>query len=533
MVTAPTSSLTRAPATPAKALTAAFPSDFAGDLATESVWLQLRERALKPLHVSELATTEQSREEFLEGARLLRFHGDTALPGRSPQPQQLVIADALAMGHGRNAFGIPRRSSKSTTAIAVALGRASMREDYRVGILTLTSGKAGRSRFLKDVAAPIERLYPDKKTRPLKVVRIAGMEGVHFPNGGMVQWLSTVEDVRGEAFDMLILDEAGEPTDPDRVADVMAAALPTMDTRPGAQLVVMGTAGKWRDGNLLWDALEVGRTGIGGIVEYAMPDTTTDEELADWEPTEEHPEARVKDLILASHPGVGTLTTLEAVKGNFDSMTRETFSREYGGIFGVVGATSGIVNPVKWTNAGSGAALPSPPERFGLAFAPHPDQLCGSIVAAWRDEDGRAVILQLEHKTGINWLPQRALYFSRKYQQEIVFDGGQQVALLVSEQLQRAKPRPRLAPQTFMDVKKAAALLIDQVDRDNLVHFRQPELDNAAGLAVKRKAGVNGWALGRGDAGDDITGLEAGSLALLVYDNQKPLQPRRKPVVRT
>lgn len=520
-------------AIPAMALQAASPSVFSGDLLSETAWLAVRARALQPLNVSELTTTERDRREFLEGARLLRFYGDTALPGRSPKPQQLVIADALATGHGRNAFGIPRRSSKSTTAIAVGLGRAANREDYRVGILTLTSGKAGRSRFFKDVAAPIERLYPDKKTRPLKVVRIAGMEGITFPNGGMVQWLSTVEDVRGESFDLLILDEAGQPTDPERVADVMAAALPTMDTRPGAQLVAMGTAGKWRAGNLLWDALEVGRTGTGGIVEYAMPDTTTDEELADWEPSEEHPDAKVRELVEQSHPGVDTLTTLAAIKGNFDSMSRETFSREYGGIFGIVGSRSGIFDPVKWAVAGSGAELPTLPERFGLAMVCHPDQLSASLMASWRDTNGKAVPLLLEHKQGVQWLAQAALRTSRKYSVPVAFDSASQVVLLTVEQLNRAKPRPKLRPLQFMDVKKGAALVVDEVERGNVEHYRQPELDNAIKLAVKRKAGVNGWALGRADAADDITPAEAWSLALKVYDEQVPKAARRKPVVKT
>lgn len=518
-------SLRPASAVPAKALKAAFPPDQTGEkLARKRAWDGLRNRALAPLRASELVTSEQSRLEFLEGARLLRFHGERALPGRTPQPQQLVINDMLAAGHKRNALVIPRRSSKSTSAIAVGLGRAAHREDYRVGILTLTSGKAGRSRFLKDVAAPIERLYPDKKQRPLKVVRIAGMESIEFPQGGSVNWLSTLDDVRGEAYDLLYLDESGEPGDPEVVREVFAAALPTLDTRPDAQLVVLGTAGRYRDGNLLWDSLELGRRGIGGILEYAMPDTTTDEELASWEPTEETPEGRVRELIELSHPGVATLTTLDSVRENYEGMSVATFAREYGSIFGEIGATSGILDPIKWAAAGTGADLPTPPDRFGLAIAPHPDQISASVMAAWRDDKGRSVLLMLEHKLGVKWLAAAALRFSRKYQMPIVYDSGSQVVLLSVEQLNRAKPRPKLQPLAFMDIKKAAALLVDELDRENLDHFRQPELDSAAKLAVKRKAGVNGWAFGRNPKqfGDDITGIEAASLALLAYDTSKP-----------
>lgn len=497
--------------------------------------MTLRRRALKPLRSSKLVTTEQSRLEFLEGARLLRFYGERALPGREPQPQQLVINDMLAAGHKRSALVIPRRSSKSTSAIAVGLGRAAHREDYRVGVLTLTSGKAGRSRFLKDVAPPIERLYPVKSERPMKVVRIAGMEAIEFPSGGSFNWLSTLDDVRGEAYDLLFLDEAGEPGDPEFVSEVIAAALPTLDTRPGAQLVVLGTAGRYRDGNLLWDALELGRAGTGGLLEYAMPDTTTDEELASWEPTKETPEGNVRKLILAAHPGIGTLTTLDSIRENYESLGVAKFSREYGSIFGEVGATSGILDQVKWAAGGSGADLPTPPERFALVIVPHPDQLCASIMAVWRTEEGRAVGLLLEHKLGVKWLPAAALKLSRKYQTPIVYDSGSQVVLVAVEQLNRAKPRPKLHPLTFMDAKKAAALLVDELERENIDHYRQPELDQAAQVVVKRKAGVNGWLFGRNpkQPGDDITPIEGFAMGLLVYDDQKPKPARRKPVVRT
>lgn len=533
-------------ATPAKAHLGVFPPDpknnsgkkVSNDLSTERAWLALRRKALKPKHVSKLVTTQDDRDEFLEGARLLRFHGDSAKPGMSPQPQQLLLADVLAAGHKRNSLLLPRRSSKSTSAIAVGLGRAATREDYRVGVLTLTSGKAGRSRFLKDVAPPIERLYPDKATRPFKLIKIAGMEGVSWPEGGSMTWLSTLDDVRGEAFDLLYLDEGGEPNDPEAVEETIGAALPTLDTRPGAQLVILGTAGRYRKGNMLWDALQLGRDKLGGILEYSMPDDTTDEELAAWEPTEEHPEGHVRELIELSHPGVGTLTTLESIHENYLTMTGngarvEKFAREYGGIFGELGATRGIFDLEKWAACGTGAELPELPERFGLAMVTHPDQRTAALIAAWRNAEGKAVPLLLEHKQGVEWLAPTAMRVSRKYQQILGYDSGSQVVLITVEQLNRARPRPRMRPFTFMDVKKGAALVVDEIARGNIEQYRQPELDNAVKLAIKRKIGINGWALGRPQPDDDIIAAEGFALALLAYDEGKPKEKRRAPVVRT
>lgn len=530
-------------ATPAKALIREFPPEpspekksapkSGPDLARERSWLALRNKALKPRHSSDLITSEDTRAEFLEGARLLRFYGDRARPGAKVYPQQLLVNDMLAAGHKRNAILLPRRSAKTTSCIIVGLGRAALREDYRVGILTMTSGKAGRKRFLKDVVPPLERLYPDKATRPFKIIKIAGMEGVEWPEtGGSMTWLSSLDDIRGEAFDLLFLDESGEPNDPEVVVETIGAALPTLDTRPGAQLVALGTAGRYRKGNLLWDALELGRAGQGGILEYSMPEGTTDDELAAWEPDEWHPEGRVRELVLGSHPGVKTLTTLESIHENYITMTgngakTESFAREYGGLFGELGETRGVFDVAKWTECGRGSDLPEPPDRFGLAMVAHPDQISAALVAAWRDPEGKAHGLLVDHRNGVEWLAREAAAKARKYQTPLVYDTGSQVILLTVETLNRARPRPRLQPYAFMDIKKAAALLVDEIARANVVHYRQPELDNAIKTSVKRKAGVNGWALGRPIPEADIIAAEGFALALLAYDETKPKAPRR------
>lgn len=540
--------LTQSRATPAKAHNGEFPPEISHekkstqksgpDLGKERSWVALRRKALAPRYVSELVTTPQTRAEFLEGARLLRFYGERAKPGARVLPQQLMLNDVLAAGHKRNAGLLPRRSTKTTSVIIAGLGRAAMREEYRVGIYTMTSGKAGRKRFLKDVVPPLEQLYPDKNNRPFKLIKIAGMEGVNWPEAGSITWLSSLDDIRGEAFDLLVLDEAGEENDADVVTETIGAALPTLDTRPGAQLVVLGTAGRYREGNLLWDALELGRHGRGGILEYSMPDDTTDDELAAWIPDELHPEGRVRELVLGSHPGVNTLTTLESIHENYVTMTgngakTESFAREYGGIFGELGETRGVFDVAKWTEQGRGGDLPTPPERFSLAMVAHPDQISAALVAAWRDDTGKAHGLLLEHRHGVEWLAAEAAVKSRKYKTPLVYDTGSQVILLTVEALNRQRNRPRMHPFAFMDIKKAAALLVDEIRRGNVVHYRQPELDNAIKTAVKRKAGVNGWALGRPIAEADIVAAEGLALALLAYDDAPKQTSRPETRVRT
>lgn len=483
----------------------------------EEGWLELRGRALAPLNVSELVTTERDRLEFLRGATMLRFFGPRAMTGRAPQPQQLVVVDALAAGRQRNAHLLPRRSSKSTTLIAIGLGRAESREDYRVGILTMTTGKAGRSRFLKDVVPALER-----SNVPCKVVKSAGQERVEFASGGIVQWLSSIEDLRGEAFDLIILDESGEP-DPQKVEDVLAAAMPTLDTRPDAQVVVAGTAGRYRKGNLLWDWLELGRSGRAGIVEYAMPESIQDEDVASWE--------SIEHLVLGSHPGIGTLTTAEVIHERYETLPRMVFLAEYGGIFGEEGGIVTLFDALKWARTGrdDDPSKVVKPDRWSLAFAPHPDQLCVSVVAAWRDDQGRAVPMLLDRTVGIDDAVPVLRRLWQKYKTPITYDSGSQVAQLIVTKLNQGSVRPKLEGLTFPDVKQAASLIVDEVDRENVVHWsRQVEFNEGIHRSVKRKSGDRGWLIGRDPKkpDEDITGVEAWSYAQLQFDRTKPKAKR-------
>ena len=516
-------SLSNAVAIPAKALKGgSLPDSVASHpLLVESVWVAFRDSGIEPLHATELVTTEQSRLEFLVGGWLLdRTVKDGGLLGNI-KPQMLRVVDVLAAGRLLNGVIEPRRSSKTTTLFCILLGRCFLRPVHLAGFTLATTQKKAAERYRLDVYGPIVRQWPDETTRPVKLYKGNGTERVEFENGSVLAVLSPDgEAFRSGAYDTLLVDEGGEAS-ADMGDDIQSAVLPAFDTRPEGQFIVAGTAAKFRDTNILWDTIN---DMAAGVLRFTVPDSVTDEELSAWEPSEEHPEAHVRELVEGMHPGVGTLTTLDRIEFNYRKLGIEQFSREYLGLFGTFGSTSTILNHEQWALAGSGAALPPLPERFSLSFVPHPDQLCVSVLAAWRNEQDKAIPLMLDHRLGIEWAAARLLYISRKYSVPITYDSGSQVASLIVEQLNRAKPRPRLDPKTFPDAKKAASLIVDEVERGTVEHYRQPELDSAVKLAVKRKAGVNGWLFGRDpkSMNDDITGVEAWALAQLAYDLAKP-----------
>lgn len=472
-------------------------------------WDAYRSSGIDPLNVSDLDGSSLKRREFLRGAELLGLGGGR----KSLHPQQLMLADVCNADFQTIAVLLPRRSSKTTSIFALALGRCAERDDYLVGYTTCTTGSKARDRFKKDIAPVLERLYPDAKNRPFKIVYAGGQERIVFDNGSIFQILPPKgENFRSDAFDLIILDEAGE-ADPEMGEDLLAGVLPTFDTRPDAQLIIAGTAAKYRDGNLLWDALVDGRAGLNqtGILEYAAPDDTTDEELDDWD--------IVEQLVLLCHPGINTLTTLATIRTRWNKLKRFQFAEEYLSIFGTAGATSGIVNMEQWDKHAIKCKvedLPNPPEKFALAIAVHPDQLSAAIVAVWREKD-QAKLLLIDHRNGVNWLAGEAVRLSRKYRTAIVHDTTGPITVEV-EAIERERPKPRLAPQSFPNVKTAAALLVKDIKSGKVDHFDQEPMNEAAKLAKKRSVGPTAWALGRKLPEDDIVSLEAAAMGLRVFD---------------
>jgi hypothetical protein len=461
--------------------------------------------------------------ERTDRAAFLRGCEATGLIGRRLElkPHQLLVPEVLDMGHEFNGVLMPRRSTKTTTVVAWQMGRCITREDYLSCLIFATTAKKARLRFTQDIAPMMERVYPDKTSRGFKVVRTAGMERVEFDNGSIFAIVApTGDDLRSEAWDLIVVDEAGE-AEAEKGEDLMSAALPTMDTRPDAQMVVMGTAGRFRKGNLLWDQLEEGRAGVGGIVEYAGPDLLTAEDVESWD--------KVAAILETAHPGIASgLTTLATLESRYRKMARDLFMAEYLSIFGDTGGGGSVISPAKWKEAEVPFVMsyPQPPERFALAIGVTAGLTFGVIVAVWRDHKGMAHVLLLEHRPGIRWMAERAAELARKYRLPIVHDNFGSI-LVVVEELHRMTPRPRFEPQTTRDTTTAAAKFVEAVETGHLMHYAQDALTDAALSARKRTVGPKAWAFGRRDIDDDIAPLETASLALRAYDET----PERRPIV--
>jgi hypothetical protein len=490
------------------------------DLQNEATWLEWRDQIIAPQHSTGLVTTDQSRAEFLEGARLLRLDKRRRYDGKiiGPTPIQLAIADTLAAGQKLNAFLEPRRSTKTTSIQAVLLGRCSLRDDYLVGWTMATTGAKTGERFRKDIVQPLERLYPDDHSRPFKLYQGKGDQAVSWPNGSWFNIYSPNGDgFRSGAFDVAWVDEAGE-AEPELGEDLTASIRPTLHTRHGAQLILSGTAATYRAGNLLWDGLT---DPSAAVLRHGIPDDTDPELLNDW--------ATVEPLVLASHPGIGWSTPLDAIHDDWNTPAmRKSFAAEILGLFGEEGSNVALIPQPLWTASAVPLVSVKPGTLSSLAAVVHPDGSAASVVQAWTGADGYVYGALIHHQAGVVGFRKKLLLLSRQLGRPITYDSKSTATEVEMRQLREARPAPAERPLLTADISRSAVHLLNLIREDKFRHFDQAELNGAAEIAIKRPIGqTGGWGFGRPDVkrrpGDDITPLEALSLAIWALQDERKL----------
>jgi hypothetical protein len=499
------------------------------DLQDEATWLEWRSRIPAPVVVTDMVTTEETRREFLEGARLLRMDKRRrADGGYGPSPIQLVIADVLNAGRKFNGVLEPRRTTKTTAIQAVILGRCTFRDDYLVG-WTMTKKDGGQKtgeRFRKDIVQHLERLYPNPKERPFVINKGKGTEAIEWRSRGTFfnAYAPGNEAFTSGAYDIAWVDEAQDAT-PEVGEDLMTSIPPTLDGRDRPQMIGSGTAPEYQAGNLLWKLLHMPGA---GVIRHGIAQDTDPAELEAWDPDEEHPEARVRELIELNHPGIGYTTPLSDVFDNFNAMTLKAFSREYLSLPGEEGANTTLIHQPTWKKQARPTAELATlelPSALAIALAIHPDGSWASIAAAWRAEGDNVCTALLHHQEGVDGLRNRILLTARKHNRPIVYDDRRSPEAVEIGPLLLASPPIRARALGTRDVGRATVLTLKLLKQGKLWHYGQQEADSAAEIAVKRKLGETGsFGFGRPDErhrpDDDVTPLEAISRAVYALEGE-------------
>ena len=180
----------------------------------------------------------------------------------------------------------PRQQGKTTLLAVLLIMRCIAVPDTHLQYAA-QSGKDGRS-MLIDRFTPLLANSALKGTYHLRQTN--GSERLIFDNGSTLSLLSSTTSAgHGSVTDGSVLDEAFSYID----SRLENAAVPSMATRharaPGAQLIVVSTAGTKDSSPYLWNKVEQGRNQVAeGItegsayVEYSAPDGADLEDPATW-----------------------------------------------------------------------------------------------------------------------------------------------------------------------------------------------------------------------------------------------------------
>lgn len=463
------------------------------------------------------------------GTDISAAHKGAELMGLPLTPQGCQVAAVLEAKSGElDAFGqpmplyaeaaiqVPRRSTKTTVVQMVLLGRCASIPNYRV-VSTAQDGTRASQFFMNMVRMMEARMHREGITEAdlgiKQIYRSQGREYIEWVNGSR-WWVVKPESAafRGEAADVMWFDEAGE-IDPEKSADLVAGALPVMDTREQGQIIISGTPGLVRAG-LFWDSLEAGRKdpAAQGIVDYSAPDYA--------DPTEESTWWQV-------HPGLACgLTTLAKLQKNFEKMPVTQFAREYLCIWPADRTVSALDKKKFAAGAFTGLAKP-PAAPWAVAYDCHMDGLSGTFMAGWW-EDGIPKMQVMEHRAGTDWMPAVAAKLLQTFPDvPLGYDaiGQNQVVAQALAGMPRVNTK-RLRALSMREVSAGASLVAGAVDQENLQHAESKSLTLAVESANWRFSGENRF-FGRKNAAVDISPIIAGSEALFIASGMKPRERRR------
>lgn len=423
---------------------------------------------------------------------------------------------------------VPRRATKTTSIWNVLLGRCDSIPGYKV-VTTAQDGIRARNRFreiqriLDSPAVDFEGTHNINNRRG-RLRWANGDESIEFDNGSRM-WVVPPEAgaFRGEASDAMLFDEAGELS-PEKSADLVAGALPLMDTRPRGQVIIAGTPGLTRAG-LLWDTLQRGRAkakGVG-IVDYSIEDSEQSTVVG------EDGDQQINTKVLRRvHPGISTLTTLDVIKSRAEAMPIAQFEREYLCRF-PFDSSVGAISAEAWAKCSGGAALPARPDRLALAFDVAPDSSSAALLACWRDADGIAHVEVLGYRPRTEWLPKLAAEAAKKYRTSVGYDviGANQD---VADRLHRM--HVRTSPLSLKHMQGAASRIAAEVEARRVRHYEQPDLTRAVEGSAWRSVGDGGRLFARKQSTTDVCPLVAASEALWLADQTSRQTTAAGPIIK-
>ena len=383
-----------------------------------------------------------------------------------------------ACGIGGMVASIPRQSGKTYTigslVFAICLANP--------GTLVLWS--AHRSRTHNETFKTMGSMAERRGIAPFvsRVLTGAGTEAIEFANGSRVLF-GAREHGFGRGFakvDVLVLDEAQILTE-----SAMEDMVPATNAAPNGLVLMMGTPPRPRDpGEVFTNRREAALSGEDEdvlYVEFSADDKARPDDRKQW------------SIANPSYPHRTTETAILRMRKLLGSI--DSFMREGLGIWDKkqIGRKAFLASD--WE-----ARYSLPPSSglkvFGIKFSVDGSHV--SLSAALKPDDGPAHVEAIKSAPmgdGTEWLVDFLLERSSEIAQ-VVIDGKAGVGYLV-ESLRSQRLGKSVIVPSLDEVITAHSMFADAVSTGGLTHSGQPELDEQAKGALRRKIGDRGgygWA---------------------------------------
>ena len=326
----------------------------------------------------------------------------------------------------------------------------------------------------------------------------------------------TANALHSKQADWIVADESWDH-DAEKGQELRQAFRPAMNSRPGAQLWVV-SAGGHASSDYLNDYLELAELSLTdpasriAFIDYGIPRDADPEDLdviAEWHPAFNVP--KPDGSLFFDMP------RLVAARADF-SKDPAGFARAYGNR--ATGAREAAFPPGSWDECGAGRG-PDRPAGARIAVDVTPDGTRVALVAAWT-AGARTAVEVIYSGPIVDAGP-----VATRLRAAVAYSADNHANLEFVDALAEAgvETTPIGLPRLAAACNKITRLVIART----LQHFHQPDLDQAADLAVKRAAGDGGFRWHRGKSSGSIAELVAATLAA----DLATAAPTRKPVART
>ncbi len=444
--------------------------------------------------------------------------------GKPFMPWQQLVADVcmeIDPDTGRLAYDelgltVPRQSGKSTFILAKATHRCSAGQFFGPRqrlVYTAQTRQKAREKWEEDYAAELEasRVFRNR----VQVHRGNGNEHIRFQNGSRFGIEANTEKAgHGGTLDEAYIDEAFAQVD-NRLEQAFS---PAMITRANKLLAWVSTAGWSGASPYLEDKTRVGRIAVAegrthGLCyfEWSAPEGCDPGDESVW---------------WQCMPALGHTITIEAIRAEYrkavDGDKLHDFMRAYLNLWvpKMVYETD-LIDMRVWADLGDVDSQPEQRVVYGIAVSM--DRMMSAVAVAGARSDGLKHVDVGRHDKGTRWIKEFCVDLdSRRGDVTFVIDGGGPAASLIPD-LQDADLNLEIIGTH--ELGQAYGITIDAITNDELRHRNQPSLTTAVKSAKARSLGDGASAFGRKASGQDITPIEAASLALLGHINLEERGP--------